>query len=1376
MNFTPQRAAQHSSTGCPTANGHNRGRDSRPALNVIALCAAVLFACSAFTGKAQAAPGDLDQTFGAGGVVTTAFTDSDEGAAATFIQPDGKIIVVGSMLKPFQLFKLSGPKPLGAVIIGPPLIDTDFALARYNPDGSLDTSFGDDGKVTTNFFGREDEARAVALRQDGKIVVAGLATSSGGIRGLGMARYNPDGSLDTSFGVEGKVTDFAAIGEANAMLIQPDGKIVVGGGRVARFTSDGELDSIFSIVSPTSNIYVQAIAIQPDGKIVGAGSGAIGPLNTSFGLVRYNANGTFDTTFGFLGKVFTDLTPNSDGAQAVVIQPDGKLLVGGFATTSYRPAANPVPFVYIPAFSNSDFALVRYHANGIPDASFGVNGTVLTDFFDNYFPPPAGLDINQGDAIASVALRRDGKIVVAGSAVVWTGIHNINATQVALARYNPDGSLDTAFSGDGRVLNKVANYGSASAVALQGDGKIVVAGSAATGRGSDFALLRFVADDAPPPSSAVTPVIFIPGIAGSVLRNPADDGELWPGPFTFHGDLCLEPMNSGCKFEVNARDVLRQITPAYKVYGPLLDYLRDHGYGEDPPHNLYVFPYDWRKSNAENARLLRGLVALARAEHQNGKVNIVAHSMGGVLARRYILDNPDPALHHVDKLITIGTPFLGAPKAINTLETGQFFEVFGIPSPIPALPSTIKRLVEFYPGAHELLPSAAYYQLGGLGFAERGWDINGDGLGEGASPSQVYTYALQYDLLNRRHPRSRPSDSGSALHDRPGQDYWPGAGYGVSYHHIYGVKPRADTIRQVVATARVRCVRNACGREVYFDLRFVSGDGTVPTKSARKVGAGLDYNAAGASLTPFFGDDTEHTKLTKNPHVQESILSILNGTPATAAFAVKGAAAEGEPRRLKSVMNSKVTPTEDDGEPPGAEVQQAYYVKALGASSARMTDAAGANESVILGEELINKLPEVTSYLLAPDSVVAVTPTDRAYTLRLVAGDTPLTLDLTKGTDVETVQAVRYLDVDLPAGTPVMLQITPDGIGPLAYDGDGDGTFETTVAPTAAADGVDAQDVESPVVAVEEGMREGERFVRLNAADAGAGVSSLLYSTDGVSFQPYAGELVINHPRPAVIYAFAQDNVGNRSTLYTFELKAHPDLSLAAVASPGAVLSGGNVTYTVTVMNKGALPSEDVTVNNGLPPSVTMVSCAATGGGVCVGGTGSERSVNWERLDAGATAVVTLVGVVNCPVADGSDAENVSAVISRTPDFDLANNRASAAVKINNPPPVISGLSVDKPVLWTPNNKMVDVVVSYSAADNCGAVVSALGVTSNEPTGNEADWEVLNANRVRLRAERDGSGQGRTYTITVTSTDSAGGKSIKTVSVLVPHDKGKKAG
>jgi len=577
------------------------------------------------------------------------------------------------------------------------------------------------------------------------------------------------------------------------------------------------------------------------------------------------------------------------------------------------------------------------------------------------------------------------------------------------------------------------------------------------------------------------------------------------------------------------------------------------------------------------------------------------------------------------------------------------------------------------------------------------------------------------------------------------------------------------------------CLGRSCFKGYYLDLKLVSGDGTVPTKSAVKMGNGLNYNAEGATLIPFIdtriipipfiGESVEHTGLPKNSKVQERVLSILNGPSTPSAFAMKAEAVESEVPQVRLAMESSAVDAE--GEPTEAEVQQAYYIKVLGASSARIADPEG-NASVILGDELLNLLPDVTSYLLAPDSFLAITPTNQTYTLTFIAGGGPLALDMTKGTDVETVQAIRYLDVVLPAGTPVSLRITPDGVGPLSYDSDGDGTFETTITPTATVSGADAQDVEPPFLAADETIREGKRFVRLAATDAGAGVSSLSYSLDGTSFQTYTGEIEINHPRAAFVYAFAQDNVANRSTLYRFDLKAHPDISLTASASPNPVLSGGSVIYTIMVTNKGAAPAESVSVNNSLPPSVSIVSCTATGGAACAIGTLNDRRVTLNWLDAGATVVITLVGRVNCAAANGTTAGNISVISSQAPDFDHTNNSATAAVEINNPPPVISGLSVDKPMLWPPNNKMVEVIVNYRVADNCGAVTNVLSIKSNEPTGGEVDWEVLSPNKVRLRAERNGSGQGRIYTITLMSTDSAGGKSTKTVAVVVPHDNGKK--
>jgi len=217
------------------------------------------------------------------------------------VQPDGKLVAVG-----VAKTSRSG----------------DFALARYNTNGSLDATFGTGGKVTTDFNGNDDAANAVVLQPDGKIVVAGEAKTSRN-QDFALARYNANGSLDPTFGTGGKVTtDFA-----------------------------GNDDAAFALV------------LQPDGKLVAAGE-AKTSRNQDFALARYNANGSLDPTFGTGGKVTTDFNGDDDAAHGLVLQPDGKLVAAGVAKTS----------------RSGDFALARYNANGSLDPTFGTGGKVTTDF------------------------------------------------------------------------------------------------------------------------------------------------------------------------------------------------------------------------------------------------------------------------------------------------------------------------------------------------------------------------------------------------------------------------------------------------------------------------------------------------------------------------------------------------------------------------------------------------------------------------------------------------------------------------------------------------------------------------------------------------------------------------------------------------------------------------------------------------------------------------------------------------------------------------------------------------------------------------------------------------------------------------------------
>ncbi|MFD5426499.1 calcium-binding protein [Streptomyces sp. NPDC127084] len=435
-------------TGKPA--GRLRSRVSSVGAVAALAMALVLFS----PGLAQAAPGDLDPTFGTGGKVTTGFgaglSPFGEDLA---IQADGKIVAVGG-----------SDTGLGS----------DFALARYNTDGSLDATFGTGGLVTTD-FGGTDAAIGVAVQPDGKIVTVGYSDAGGTLNDFALARYNTDGSLDATFGTGGLVTTDFGPGRsdvANAVALQTDGKIVAVGGSalvaandfaLARYNTDGSLDATFGTGGRVLTDFggdgdiASAVALQTDGKIVTAGlSNASGTFD--FALARYDTDGSLDATFGTGGLVTTDFGATNNWAFGVALQTDGKIVAAGYSNAS----------------GTFDFALARYDTDGSLDATFGTGGLVTTDF--------GGFDIG-----FAVALQTDGKIVAAGYSDVSGTI------DFALARYNTDGSLDATFGTGGLVTTGFGgSFDAASAVALQADGKIVAAGSSDASGTSEFALARYL--------------------------------------------------------------------------------------------------------------------------------------------------------------------------------------------------------------------------------------------------------------------------------------------------------------------------------------------------------------------------------------------------------------------------------------------------------------------------------------------------------------------------------------------------------------------------------------------------------------------------------------------------------------------------------------------------------------------------------------------------------------------------------------------------------------------------------------------------------------------------------------------------------------------
>lgn len=376
----------------------------------------------------------------------------------------------------------------------------NFSLARFLTDGSLDNGFGTAGRVTTAFNANNDfaYAQAVTIQPDGKIVAGGLANNSSGIAEFAIVRYLPNGSLDSSFGSLGKaITNISGVGDQlTALLVEPDGKILAVGSAgedfaVVRYNADGTLDNSFGSSGKVITDFVgfpdsaQAVAFQPDAKILVAGStitlDRTGGIRKRFGLVRYNGSGTIDASFGSSGKVVTLFNSEfwDSEAYALVVQPDAKIVVAGWTNDPQ---------------GGTDFALARYSADGNLDTTFGSAGQVTTDFSNH-----------GNDEISSVALQSDGKIVAGGFSAL-RGEHQL----FALSRYNSDGTLDGGFGLGGKLTTAFFSGGfdcNVSELLLQPDGKIVSVGWAFFTDGNHFALARYIgdADSSPTPTPTPTP-------------------------------------------------------------------------------------------------------------------------------------------------------------------------------------------------------------------------------------------------------------------------------------------------------------------------------------------------------------------------------------------------------------------------------------------------------------------------------------------------------------------------------------------------------------------------------------------------------------------------------------------------------------------------------------------------------------------------------------------------------------------------------------------------------------------------------------------------------------------------------------------------------
>ena len=463
-------------TRCATAPGTERLRRCSLATAVI-----VLLLSWDFTSKVHATAGELDPGFGDGGKVVTAFVGANAEANSLILQPDGKPVAAGIAYKTDT--------------------DWDFALTRYERDGAPDNTFGISGQITTDFFGAIDKGLTAAVLPDGRIVVAGYTQPFPGAREshFAMACYNSDGGLDPSFGMGGKVvTDFAGDFEwITGVAVQTDGRIVAAGYAsifswgfaLARYNSDGSLDSTFGTggtltTNTTSDDRANTIAIQSDGRIVVAGSAHV------FGglaLVRYNIDGSLDSTFGSEGTVITTLA-YGQAIHALAFTPDGRIMAAahvqssdddratyavlrynsdGSLDTSFGSAGAvildikgwPYAVIFQPDWrivvagpvgkgkiGTANFVLARLNFDGNLDETFGIDGKIKTDFFGN------------DDGASSLVLLPDGRLMAAGASV-YSPANGYQIRGFALACYQNDLETAPLISGAEVLDKKLYVYG-----------------------------------------------------------------------------------------------------------------------------------------------------------------------------------------------------------------------------------------------------------------------------------------------------------------------------------------------------------------------------------------------------------------------------------------------------------------------------------------------------------------------------------------------------------------------------------------------------------------------------------------------------------------------------------------------------------------------------------------------------------------------------------------------------------------------------------------------------------------------------------------------------------------------------------------------------
>ncbi|SKB08561.1 Lecithin:cholesterol acyltransferase [Prosthecobacter debontii] len=638
-----------------------------------------------------------------------------------------------------------------------------------------------------------------------------------------------------------------------------------------------------------------------------------------------------------------------------------------------------------------------------------------------------------------------------------------------------------------------------------------------------------------------TPVIFIPGIAGSMLTGAGEDGSygtgngeyLWPSLDAL--DIRALNLRTGAN-DVKAVGLIREYDPVDVgvgteiVYGPFIDFMTDTRQGyhffdlDENPNRMtssfqtatsgmasipsfFPFPYDWRRSNSVHTSDLRQYIQNIRQLHGGAKVNVVAHSMGGLLLRRYILDY---GADDIENVVTVGSPFWGAPVAIYRMLEG---DLYGHTIVDWWNNDSIKATLPTFQSFHELLPSSLYMEKAERPmFLEVGWDLDND-----RNSFEDYSMEDFRSMIDREASPDTPSVNNLAFHSFQGgkQDDWSSDTNDIKFLHIYGDRPQRDTTVAVAVTTEYR---GDLGRQApypkFFEIKG-RGDKVVPYLSARRPDSYCAPNTTYQAITT--SDLSEHTEMMRNPVVLNMIVDFLeDGQLSTSAAPALAAQTTGPSTGWLTVS-----------------VRGSNYV--------RITDASG-NTNAKLNSSAARKVPGVDIRyggnqawvdIEFPDHLTLFVESDQLVT------EMELVITYYDSSGV-AINLSRYRFQ--PNMHPWKLSLTSTQVPDLRVDHNNSASYEPTelITPTQSASGAHI-DITPPTVSLDMSLVGGSLLISVTGSDGSQPAPIVYYSLGSDPVQTYTVPLVLPISETRQLRVFAEDEMGNTSGL--IETALHPRLS-----------------------------------------------------------------------------------------------------------------------------------------------------------------------------------------------------------------------------------------